>query len=175
MRGCHPIQPSASLLTAGENSRGPRPQGGGSRGWDVRAAGIRVGVVGVGYWGSRHVRVLRSTTGVAAVIAVDQQFAQIGSGRQGLEYGATAYPDLESALPHVDAVVIATPPGSHAPLALQAIAAGQHVLIEKPMATTTDAALAIMDAAAAAGVVLMPGHTFEHNAAPPSRGPPCPG
>jgi predicted dehydrogenase len=109
--------------------------------------------------------VLRSTTGVAAVIAVDQQFAQIGSGRPRLEYDATAYPDLESAMPHVDAVVIATPPGSHAPLALQAIAAGKHVLIEKPMATTTDAALAIMDAAKAAGVVLMPGHTFEHNAA----------
>ena len=131
----------------------------------ARAGGVRVGVVGVGYWGSKHVRVLRSTTGVATVIAVDQQFAQIGSGRRQAEYGATAYPDLETALPHVDAVVIATPPGSHAPLALQAIAAGKHVLIEKPMATTTDAALTIMDAAAAAGVVLMPGHTFEHNAA----------
>jgi predicted dehydrogenase len=131
----------------------------------VRAEGIRVGVVGVGYWGSRHVRVLRSTTGVSDVVAVDQQFAQIGNARRRPEYGATAYPDLESALPHVDAVVIATPPGSHAPLALQAIAAGKHVLIEKPMATTAEAALTIMAAATAAGVVLMPGHTFEHNAA----------
>jgi predicted dehydrogenase len=109
--------------------------------------------------------VLRSTTGVSTVIAVDQQFAQIGGGRRGPEYDVPVYPDLEDALPHVDAVVIATPPGSHAPLALKAIAAGKHVLIEKPMATTTDAARAIVDAAAAAGVVLMPGHTFEHNAA----------
>jgi predicted dehydrogenase len=109
--------------------------------------------------------VLRSTTGVATVIAVDQQFAQIGNGRREPEYGLQVYPDLEDALPHVDAVVIATPPGSHAPLALKAIAAGKHVLIEKPMATTTDAARAIVDAAATAGVVLMPGHTFEHNAA----------
>jgi predicted dehydrogenase len=109
--------------------------------------------------------VLRSTTEVSAVIAVDKQFAQVGHGRREPEYGVSVYPDLEDALPHVDAVVIATPPGSHAPLALKAIAAGKHVLIEKPMATTTDEARAIIDAAATAGVVLMPGHTFEHNAA----------
>jgi len=65
----------------------------------------------------------------------------------------------------VDALVIATPPSSHTPLALKAIAAGKHVLIEKPMAITTNAARALIEAAEAAGVVLMPGHTFEHNAA----------
>ncbi|MFZ0163251.1 Gfo/Idh/MocA family protein [Trebonia sp.] len=131
----------------------------------ARAGEIRVGVVGVGYWGSRHVRVLRATTGVGAVIGVDQRFAEIGDGRREAEPGIAAYADIEEALPHVDAVVIATPPASHAPLALKAIAAGKHVLVEKPMATTTAAARMIVDAAAAAGVVLMPGHTFEHNAA----------
>jgi predicted dehydrogenase len=130
-----------------------------------RAEGIRVGVVGVGYWGSRHLRVLRSTTGVTTVIGVDQRFAQIGDGRREPEHGVTAYADIDDALPHVDALVIATPPTSHAPLALRAIAAGKHVLIEKPMATTADEARMLVDAAAAAGVVLMPGHTFEHNAA----------
>ena len=108
---------------------------------------------------------LRSTTGVAAVVAVDQRFASIGDSRRDPEHGVTAYADIEDALPHVDAVVIVTPPASHAPLALKAIAAGKHVLIEKPMATTADSARMIIDAAAAAGVVLMPGHTFEHNAA----------
>lgn len=131
----------------------------------TRAEGIRVGVVGVGYWGSRHLRVLRSTTGVSTVIAVDQRFAQIGDGGREPEHGDKAYADISDALPHVDALVIATPPASHAPLALKAIAAGKHVLIEKPMATTTDAARMIVDAAKDAGVVLMPGHTFEHNAA----------
>jgi predicted dehydrogenase len=131
----------------------------------ARAEGIRVGVVGVGYWGSRHVRVLRSTTGVAAVVAIDQRFGRVGDGNRESEHGVTAYAGIEDALPHIDALVIATPPASHAPLALRAIAAGKHVLVEKPMATTTDAARMIIDAAAAAGVVLMPGHTFEHNAA----------
>jgi predicted dehydrogenase len=102
---------------------------------------------------------------VAAVIGVDQRFAQIGGGCEELEHDIAAYADIEDALPHVDAVIIATPPSSHAPLALKAIAAGKHVLVEKPMAITTDAARTLVEAAAAAGVVLMPGHTFEHNAA----------
>jgi predicted dehydrogenase len=127
--------------------------------------GIRVGVIGVGYWGSRHVRVLRSTTGVSAVIGIDQRFTTSDTGRQQVEHGIAAYAALEDALEHVDAVIIATPPASHAPLGLEAIAAGKHVLIEKPLATTTDDARSLIEAAEAADVVLMPGHTFEHNAA----------
>jgi len=130
-----------------------------------QAEGIRVGVVGVGYWGSRHVRVLRSTTGVASVVGVDPQFASLNDGSRQVDHGIPAYAELEDALPHIDAVIIATPPASHAPLGLAAIAAGKHVLIEKPLATTTCAARCLVEAAENAGVVLMPGHTFEHNAA----------
>jgi predicted dehydrogenase len=126
---------------------------------------IRVGVVGLGYWGSKHLRVLRSMTGVAAVVGIDQRFAQIDDHQQQTDHGVAVYADMEDALPHVDAVVIATPPASHADLGLKAIAAGKHILIEKPMATRTKAAQSLVQAADAMGVVLMPGHTFEHNAA----------
>lgn len=61
----------------------------------ARTEGIRVGAVGVGYWGSRHVRVLRTTTGMATVIGVDQRFAEIGDGRRGPEHGVTVYADVE--------------------------------------------------------------------------------
>lgn len=131
----------------------------------MQSPGIRVGVVGVGYWGSRHVRVLWSTTGVASVIGVDERFSRAGAGSQQADGPIGCYAAIDEALPHVDAVVIATPPSSHAALGLKAIAAGKHVLIEKPLATTTAAAKALVEAASAAGVVLMPGHTFEHNAA----------
>ena len=104
-------------------------------------------------------------TGVAAVVGVDQRFARIDDGRPQVDHGVAVYVDLEEALPHVDAVIISTPPASHSQLGLKAVAAGKHVLIEKPMATTTDAARLLVEAAAAVGVVLMPGHTFEHNAA----------
>jgi predicted dehydrogenase len=131
----------------------------------VRSDGIRIGVVGVGYWGSRHVRVLRSTTGVAAVVGVDPRFTRIAQADHEVEHGVVAYADLEEALPRVDAVIIATPPATHVPLGLKAIAAGKHVLIEKPLATTTEDAWSLVEAAGTANVVLMPGHTFEHNAA----------
>ena len=126
--------------------------------------GLRVGVVGVGYWGSQHMRVLRSTTGVAAVTGIDRRYAGEGGG-QTPDSDGVGFADLAEALPSVDAVVIATPPSSHAALGLLAIAAGKHVLIEKPLAVRVTEARALMEAAEAAGVVLMSGQTFEHNVA----------
>jgi predicted dehydrogenase len=125
--------------------------------------GLRVGVVGVGYWGSKHMRALRSTTGVAAVIGIDQRYSGTGDGQPDSD--GVRYAELEEALPAVDAVVIATPPSTHAALGLRTIAAGKHVLIEKPLAVNAAEARALVEASEAAGVVLMSGHTFEHNAA----------
>jgi predicted dehydrogenase len=126
--------------------------------------GIRVGVLGVGYWGSRHVRVLRSTTGVGTVVGVDQRYTG-GTASQVADGDVVEYADLGAALPAVDAVVIATPPSSHYELGMQAIEAGKHVLIEKPLAASPAEARALVDAAQAAGTLLMPGHTFLYNAA----------
>ena len=130
----------------------------------TRSDGIRVGIVGIGYWGSKHLRAMRSTTGVTAVVGVDTRFTGADNRNQQNSCGDIGYAELAGALPGVDAVVIATPPSSHAALAMQAIEAGKHVLVEKPLATTTAEAQRIVDAARAAGVVLMPGHTMEHNA-----------
>ena len=129
------------------------------------SGGIRIGVVGVGYWGSKHLRVLRSTTGAATVVGVDQRFTGNDDSPQLLDFDVVGYSDIEQALPDVDAVVIATPPSTHARLSLQAIKAGKHVLVEKPLATTTAEAQLVVDAAESAGLVLMAGHTLEHNAA----------
>jgi predicted dehydrogenase len=80
-------------------------------------------------------------------------------------YADAAFADLSGALPHVDAVVVAVPPSLHRDVAAEAIAAGKHVLVEKPLATTSEDARELVDMAAAAGVVLMVGHTFEFSAA----------
>jgi predicted dehydrogenase len=124
----------------------------------------RIGVVGCGYWGSKHVRVLSGLhdVGELAVIEHDpRRCHDILSAFPAVQ----AVTDLESALPHLDAVIIATPPRSHAELALTALRQGKHVLIEKPMATTLADARTLVEAARRAGVVLMVGHTFEFNAA----------
>jgi predicted dehydrogenase len=81
------------------------------------------------------------------------------------------YPDalqratLTEALDDIDAVVIATPPESHFDITAEAIAAGKHALVEKPMATTTADAAALVRMADSAGVILAAGHTFAYNAA----------
>ena len=75
----------------------------------AHSEGIRIGVVGVGYWGSKHLRVLRSTTGVASVVGVDQRFTGNDHMPQQLDFDVSGYTDIEQALPDVDAVVIATP------------------------------------------------------------------
>jgi predicted dehydrogenase len=127
-------------------------------------SGIRIGVVGVGYWGSKELRVMQSTPGVASVVAIDARLPLL-SGMAHLLASGRGFMSLQDALPHLDAVVISTPPATHVPLGLEAIRAGKHVLIEKPVATTAAGALELIEAAKDAGVTLMVGHTFEYNSA----------
>jgi len=73
--------------------------------------------------------------------------------------------NLDEVLDEVDAVLVATSPATHVEVGLQALNAGKHVLIEKPMATNVADAEKLVAAAAAANVQLMVGHTFEYNPA----------
>ena len=128
--------------------------------------GLRVGVIGCGYWGSKHVRVLQSTAWVDRVVAIDGIAERLGAMVDAFpKMQGSCFRDLESALDHIDALVIATPPSSHAPLALAAIAAGKSVLVEKPLATSVADSDAMIASARDNGVTLMVGHTFEYNAA----------
>lgn len=125
---------------------------------------ITVAVVGCGYWGSKHVRVLHSIAGVNRVVAVD--------GDEGiLRNLAVHHPSIRSVssfseiIDAVDAVIVATPPRTHATVAKLALEAGCHVLVEKPMATSVTEAEELVALADDKDLVLMSGHTFEHNPA----------
>jgi predicted dehydrogenase len=122
-----------------------------------------VAVVGYGYWGSKHVRVLSSLPGVHVTI-VDQDPDRLAEARRSHPSAGYAQ-SLDQVLAAVDAVVVATPPATHAEVALQALRCGRSVMVEKPLATTVDDAQTMIDTAAAGGVALMVGHTFEYNAA----------
>lgn len=125
---------------------------------------MRVGVVGCGYWGSKHVRVFSELPSVSQVVIIDGRT----DIRQavGAEYPAALQrATLAEALDDVDAVVIATPPESHFDIAAEAMAGGKHVLVEKPMATSTADARRMVRLAEEHGVTLSAGHTFVHNAA----------
>jgi predicted dehydrogenase len=129
-----------------------------------KSSGFRIAVVGCGYWGSKHARVLQAIDGVAEVVLVDQSPDRLRNLARNYP-SAPCHLELRDALPHVDAVIVATPPSTHVLVALDAIAAGKHVLVEKPLAPTVGGAHQLVEAAAVAGVTLLTGHTFEYNPA----------
>lgn len=128
------------------------------------SCGLNVGVVGCGYWGSKHVRVLQTLPGVRGVTAIDRDGDLLASLQQQHPNISTCS-SFEQGLDVVDAVVIATPPLTHAALAQHALERGRHVLCEKPLATSVAEAETLVELADRAGLTLMSGHTFEHNPA----------
>ena len=130
----------------------------------VRGKRVRVAVVGCGYWGSKHVRVLTSLEEVTGVAIVDPDPER--RSRLTSAFGSVAaFSAFEDAAPHVDAVVVATPPALHGKVAAAALQAGKDVLVEKPLTTVHSEARALVDLAERSSRVLMVGHTFEYNAA----------
>ncbi len=126
--------------------------------------GCRVAVVGCGYWGSKHLRVLQSLESVISVVAVDTDDNRLASAVRNVP-GCRPHKTLMGALPEVDAVVVGTPPSLHLAVALVALDAGKHVLVEKPLAPNAQDACRLVRAAKEAEAVLMVGHTFEYNSA----------
>lgn len=128
--------------------------------------GSRVALVGYGYWGrnlARNLHLRLGTRWVACAEPAPEALAEVTHRYPWVRAEREVAAVLDDAA--VDAVVIATPAATHAPLARQALAAGKHVLVEKPLALSTGEAVALTEQAAAAGLTLMVGHTFEYNPA----------
>jgi predicted dehydrogenase len=118
-------------------------------------------VVGLGYWGPNLVRVLHELeeADVAAVCDLDDGSLR-GVGRRYPALRLTTSFDEVLADDGIDALALATPVSTHYALAAAAIDAGKHVFVEKPMAGSVADAEDLVRRADAAGVLLMPGHTF---------------
>lgn len=130
----------------------------------AESAPIRVGVIGVGVMGYNHARVLGDLPGAQMVGIADPDEAQ--RGKVAALLGCTAVASVDELIDlGVDALVIAAPTHLHHDVALAAIAAGKHVLVEKPIAPTVAEAEAIVAAAKAKGVALMVGHVERFNPA----------
>jgi predicted dehydrogenase len=126
-------------------------------------AKLRLGVIGVGSLGFHHARILSGLDGVQFAGVYDTDEAR--SAEVASRLGVVAAPDVQSLLGRSDAVVIAVPTGMHEAVALAAIDAGVHLLIEKPIAPTLAAADRIVSAADEAGVLVQIGHVERFNAA----------
>jgi UDP-N-acetylglucosamine 3-dehydrogenase len=123
-------------------------------------------VAGLGVMGSHHLRVLSSLDDVAVVAVVDPD-ADRRALAQGAHPGLDAHASLEEALDrHAPDFVCAAVPVPHlAPTAHAALAAGAHVLVEKPTAPTEEEALALIAAAEERGLLLGVGHVERFNPA----------
>ena len=95
-------------------------------------ATLRIGIVGSRFAAHLHLLAYRRAYGVAVRLAGVTSPTAERREAFSRESGATAYPDLVALLPHVDVVDVCSPPATHEPVALQAIEAGKHVIIEKP-------------------------------------------
>lgn len=126
---------------------------------------LRVAVIGLGVMGQSHARVLRELSG-AELVAVCDESERTGAELArlyGVPFEASHGAVLERVRP--DAVVVATPTASHRRIALDALAAGVHVLVEKPISETLEQAEEMIDAAVRAGRCLAVGHVERYNPA----------
>ena len=126
---------------------------------------VRVAVIGAGAMGRNHLRVLNDlpSADLVAVAEADQETGQ----RAARTVRIPSYRDYHEMLDHEkpEAVVVAVPTILHLEVALEAIARGVHVLVEKPIAFTMEEGQAMLDAARQASVLLTVGHIERYNPA----------
>ena len=122
---------------------------------------MKVGLVGLGYWGSKLLRNLTQQLDIGQIVAVDVSIDRLSAACE-------QYPGLSVALSldevladeAVEAVLVATPVQSHARLVRQALTAGRHVFVEKPLAASVTDAVELASLAQQRELMLMVGHTF---------------
>ncbi len=127
---------------------------------------IRIGVIGAGAWGVNHIRVIHGEPRCAVTAVADPDETALARVR-ALAPDARTTRDADHLLASddIDAVVIASPAATHPRLAIAALSAGKHVLVEKPLAMTTADARAVDTAASTANKVALVGHLMLHHPA----------
>jgi predicted dehydrogenase len=127
---------------------------------------IGVGIIGYGYWGPNLVRNFMEVPGCRVSAVADgraEQLAKMSARYPTVQAFGDAADLIKS--PSVDLVIIATPVSSHFELAMAALKAGKHVLVEKPMTATTAEAVALVEEADRRRLMLAVDHTFVYTGA----------
>jgi predicted dehydrogenase len=138
----------------------------GGDGPPVTARRLRgVAVVGLGYWGPNWVRNLQASGVCDRIVACDLDAAR----RRHVERlypGVRTFSSIDPILadPEIEAVIIATPVHTHWELGRRCLGADKSLLVEKPLASSVKQCAELIEMAAARGLVLMVGHTFEYSA-----------
>jgi predicted dehydrogenase len=133
---------------------------------DARPGPLKVGVIGYGYWGPNVARNFAECPGSEVAYIADARADRL-AGLNRRFPGATTTTDFRDLLkdPTVEAVLICTPISTHYELALEALKAGKHVLVEKTMTATSQEALRLIEEADRRRLTLMVDHTFVYTGA----------
>jgi UDP-2-acetamido-3-amino-2,3-dideoxy-glucuronate N-acetyltransferase len=126
--------------------------------------GLRVGVIGAGYWGENLLRNFDALGTLAALCEVDAA----ARDAQSAAYPRAAVFDNADSLfadPTIEAVAIATPAATHGGLVKQALAAGKHIFVEKPLCLDVEEGKRLARDATAKGLTLMVGHLLLYHPA----------
>jgi predicted dehydrogenase len=128
---------------------------------------IRVVQVGLGLWGRSWADVVREAEGAELAAVVDPApeallFAEEELGPPSASHHASLHEALEKT--DCDCVLVVTPPGTHHGVVAEALEAGKHVVVEKPLDTTLSGACALVEAAKRAGRILMVSQNYRFNA-----------
>ncbi len=125
---------------------------------------VRVAVAGAGFWGRNHLRILQELEGctIVGVCDIDATRAENAAKKYQIPKYFTDYDTLLDRT-EPDAITICTPSTTHAELSLKAIERGISVLIEKPMATTIQDSIKIVDAKKSSNTVVMVGFLERFN------------
>jgi UDP-2-acetamido-3-amino-2,3-dideoxy-glucuronate N-acetyltransferase len=121
---------------------------------------IRIALLGCGGWGKNLARNLHEL-GALSVIADPSDMAKAIAAELGVNHSESSELVINSR--EIDAVVIATPAETHAPLGIAALLAGKHVYVEKPIALSGGDAIKLSDTAKTCGLTLMVGHLLQYH------------
>lgn len=125
---------------------------------------MKVGVIGLGYWGPNLVRNFSSQRNVREVFVFDQR-------KERLEFIKSKFPatilcaDTEELMNSADAVIIATPVETHYPLAKKSLEKGKHIWVEKPFTATSEQAEELLELADRKNLKIFVDHTFIYTGA----------
>lgn len=124
---------------------------------------IRVGVVGLGYWGPNLLRCFSEIPNCRLMAFCDQNLDRL-QRIQSRYASIMAFDDFDSMLAsgQIDAVILATPTMTHYPLAMKALHKGIHVFVEKPLAESAEQCRSMIELAEANSCTLFVGHVFLH-------------
>ncbi|MEF2245485.1 Gfo/Idh/MocA family protein [Paenibacillus sp. IITD108] len=129
---------------------------------------VKIGIIGAGNIGSVHANEFSKLSDLCEITAITDAFLPLAQQR-AVQYGIAGVAESPEQLierSDVDAVIIGVPNQFHAPLAIKALQAGKHVLLEKPMGINSEAARDILRASNQSDRVVMVGHQMRWEAVP---------